>query len=519
MGVESPEPARELSVSAAHVESNLAEISHDVWEHLLIEIPQVRGEAAVERILLASVKENVATLLHIFENDIPLENLEGLAAANEHARRLAQRDIPVSALIRAYRLGHWRFLQWCLDELSLRGADDVVSAATNRRMLKVSFGYIDRITEHVTDVYYRERERWLMGRTAMRAARVRDILAGKEVDLDATEAALGYRLRRHHLGLVAWMPTPTPGGAGAGLTRLDRLTHEMAEELGCPTGPLFVPRDEGLAWAWLPFGCHSEPSWDRLSGLVESGEPSVQVCAGSVQRGIGGFRSTNREALRAQELATAASPGRRLTAYAQVAPIALMCDNLPDLRTWVGRVLGPLAVDDEQCALLRETLRDFLATGCNYTATASNETLHKNTVHYRIRKAEEIMGALDPSRTYRPCDRPARRQVPRRLGHAAARRRNGGTTARWKSSASPLRASGSRTLASSTAHPGRPPRSAGPAPLHTGTWCASAAPHRAGVPAPGPHGTAAESRRWLCRREAALAHLWGSVADLGVVAV
>ncbi|MET7855335.1 helix-turn-helix domain-containing protein, partial [Streptomyces avermitilis] len=31
-------------------------------------------------------------------------------------------------------------------------------------------------------------------------------------------------------------------------------------------------------------------------------------------------------------------------------------------------------------------------TGCSYTATASAQILHKNTVQYRIRKAEEIMG-------------------------------------------------------------------------------------------------------------------------------
>ncbi|MFK0284117.1 PucR family transcriptional regulator [Streptomyces sp. NPDC090499] len=366
------------------------EISHDVWEHLLIEVPQVRGDDNVERILLASVKENVATLLHIFENDISLENLEGLSAADEYARRLAQRDISVNALIRAYRIGHWRFLQWCLDELARRGADDVVSAAANRHMLKVSFGYIDSITEHVIEVHRRERERWLLSRHAVRAARVRAVLAEEEVDLDAADTALGYRLRQHHLGLVAWLPELTDGGAG--LVRLDRLTHRIAKELGCPASPLFIPRDEALAWAWLPFGAHGEASWERLSGAVESGEPAAQVCAGSVQSGVEGFRGTNREALRAQELATAASPGRRFTAYAQVAPVALMCRNLPDLRTWVGRVLGPLAVDDDQCAQLRQTLHDFLATGGNYTATASNEILHKNTVHYRIRKAERIMG-------------------------------------------------------------------------------------------------------------------------------
>jgi DNA-binding PucR family transcriptional regulator len=281
-------------------------------------------------------------------------------------------------------------LQWCLDELARRDADDVVSAAVNRRMLKVSFGYIDSVTEHLIDVYRLERDRWLLGQVAMRAARVWDILAEKEVDLDSAEAALGYRLRQNHLGLVVWLPALTRGGAG--LDRLDRLTHEIARELDCPARPLFIPRDETVAWAWLPFGSRSEVSWERLSSVAENGDPSVQVCAGSVQRGIEGFRSTNREALRAQELAKAASPGHRLTAYPQVAPVALMCKNLPDLRAWVRNVLGPLAVDDEQCARLRETLHDFLATGGSYTATASHQILHKNTVHYRIHKAEEIMG-------------------------------------------------------------------------------------------------------------------------------
>ncbi|MEU6774720.1 helix-turn-helix domain-containing protein [Streptomyces sp. NPDC046759] len=390
MGVERLEPARELSVSAANVESHITEVSRDVWEELLAEIPKISDDNLLEGILRASVDENVATLLHIFEEDIPLENLEVPTAAHEHARRLAQRDIPVTALIRAYRIGHWRFLQWCLDELARRGADGVVSAAVNRRMLNVSFGYIDSITEQVIDVYRLERDRWLLGQVAMRAARVRDILAEQEVDLDSAEAALGYRLRQNHLGLAVWLPALTRGGAG--LDRLDRLTNVIAKELDCPGRPLFIPRDETLAWAWLPLGSRSEVSWERLSSVVKDGEPSVRVCTGSVKRGIEGFRSTNREALRAQELATAASPGHRLTAYPQVAPVALMCKNLPDLCAWVGNVLGPLAVDDEQCARLRETLHDFLGTGGSYTATASHQTLHKNTVHYRIHKAEEIMG-------------------------------------------------------------------------------------------------------------------------------
>jgi hypothetical protein len=122
--------------------------------------------------------------------------------------------MPISALIRAYRIGHWRFLQWCLEELTRQGVDDDLSAATTRHMLKVSFGYIDRVTDHLIEVHQLERDRWLLSQTAARAARVQDILAEKEVDLDWAEPALGYRLRQHHLGLVAWLPEPTHDGVG-----------------------------------------------------------------------------------------------------------------------------------------------------------------------------------------------------------------------------------------------------------------------------------------------------------------
>ncbi len=41
---------------------------------------------------------------------------------------------------------------------------------------------------------------------------------------------------------------------------------------------------------------------------------------------------------------------------------------------------------------LRRTARVFLSTSGSFTATAEQLMLHKNTVHHRIRKAEEIVG-------------------------------------------------------------------------------------------------------------------------------
>ena len=61
--------------------------------------------------------------------------------------------------------------------------------------------------------------------------------------------------------------------------------------------------------------------------------------------------------------------------------------------------LADLADDDEHHARLRDTLRAFLASGGSYKATAEQSMLHKNTVQYRIRKAEESLGRpLDQNR-------------------------------------------------------------------------------------------------------------------------
>ncbi|MFJ8503614.1 PucR family transcriptional regulator [Streptomyces avermitilis] len=390
MAAEHPEAAKQLSVVAENVGAHLPELSRDTEEYVLAEIPELRGDATLIKIMRATITEHSAALLHVFENGIPLERIEGPAAALEYARRLAQRDIPLSTLIRAHRFGHWRFLQWCLDELNRQDAGEALSTATTRRMLQVAFGYNDRVTEHVIVVYQQERDHWLLSQTAARAARVRDILTEKNVDLNWAEPALGYRLRQNHLGLVVW--SPKLKSEGAGLALLDRITNEIARNLGCPARPLFVPRDAALSWAWLPLGSHSDVSSEQLSDVVERSGPSMHVCVGSVGYGIEGFRSTHRQAVRTQELAAAADPAPQFTDFSTVAPIALMATNIDDMRAWVWGILGPLAVDDENSARLRETAQIFLDTGCSYTATASAQILHKNTVQYRIRKAEEIMG-------------------------------------------------------------------------------------------------------------------------------
>ncbi|WP_329045909.1 helix-turn-helix domain-containing protein [Amycolatopsis sp. NBC_01488] len=295
--------------------------------------------------------------------------------------------MPIVALIRSYRMGHGRFLAQCVQELTGRYQDTELVNAIMARVIEVSFRYIDRVSEHVIAVYQQERDRWLLSWTTVRSARVRAVLRDEPVDVGATEAALGYHLRQHHLGVVAWVAGRRDPGEG--LARLDRLTGAAAGLLGCPARPLFVPQDETLAWIWLPLGARVSP--EMPAEAFDDGDTRVAV--GEPAHGLPGFRGTLRQALRTRDVALAADPGTRVTTFADVGSLALMCADLTATREWVRDTLGDLAVDDEPQARLRETLWIFLSTGASYTATAERMILHKNSVQYRVRKAEEALPA------------------------------------------------------------------------------------------------------------------------------
>jgi DNA-binding PucR family transcriptional regulator len=107
----------------------------------------------------------------------------------------------------------------------------------------------------------------------------------------------------------------------------------------------------------------------------------------------GGHRITHQQAIAAQAVALAAgSPAPRAVTFSQVAPVAMMLTAKELLRPWVLSTLAGLANDDEHHARLRETLLAFLQSGGSYKTTAQQLTLHKNTIQYRVRKAEESLG-------------------------------------------------------------------------------------------------------------------------------
>jgi hypothetical protein len=379
-----------LASIARAVKLRRVDVSAGLQERLIEAVPEFRGEALVVDLLLSAVESNVTTLLHVLEHGIEPESVDPPAAAHEYARTLAQRGVSVHAVVRGYRVGHGGFLDTCLDEVARQVGDPALLSAVTQRLLDVSFRYIDGVSEHVITAYQQERERWLLLRSAARAGRVRQLLGDERADVSIAEAAVGYRLRRSHLGLIGWVPEATADGAG--LERLEGITQAIARRLGCSARPLFVPYDQSVAWSWLPLPGLDEIPWEAVRNVIGSEDATARVAAGDPAEGMEGFRQTHQQALRARDVADLAVPGARVTVFADVGPVALLLADFAAARGWVWQVLGALAADDDPDATLRETLRVFLSTGGSYTATARLLTLHRNTVQYRVRKAREALG-------------------------------------------------------------------------------------------------------------------------------
>ncbi len=389
MEIDGPAVAGLVADVAAAVARRSAVVSADVYEVILREIPELGEDKPVLALLASSVDSNVGTCLQIMQHRIDLAAVQAPAAAVEYARRLAQRGAPLTALLRAYRVGHACFSDRLLTELARQAGDAGMISAATLGMSKIVAGYIDQTSEEMVAAYTQERENWLRNRSAARTARIRDLLSGERIDVAAAEVTLGYRLRQYHVGVVCW--AGDAADAGAGITRIEHAISQVAGKAACSGEPVFVPWDESSAWAWLPLGMRD--IFDAATASTAGLDSDIRFAFGDAARGTAGFRLTHRQAVAAQAVALAAGPPpARVVAFREVAPVAMMLGSPELLRDWVLATLAGLADDDEHHARLRETLLVFLQTGGSYKTTAERLILHKNTVQYRIHKAEESLG-------------------------------------------------------------------------------------------------------------------------------
>ncbi|KXP06547.1 PucR family transcriptional regulator [Tsukamurella pseudospumae] len=363
---------------------------------MLADIPELRGDVELERALAASVAGNVETVLHGMVFGVDPGTIEAPLAALAYPRLLAQRGLPVTALVRAYRLGQASMVQQM--HAAVRATDLPLEQmlAAHEWITDWSFSYSDTVIETVIAAYQRERDRWMQGRSSARVARVRELLAGDDApDVDAASTAVGYPLRRHHLAVIAWFPDDAPGAVDGGdhVDRMESFVRALAAAVGVAEAPLFITADHRTAWGWLPLAA-AEPGLARAHAFLTTppdgarpgaGDHAPRVAVGTVRTGVDGFRRSHREAEAVRRTVGegsavfAGDPGVMVAALVGADPLAA--------QAWARDVLGDLAADTESDARLRATLAVYLRHGGGFKAAAEELNMHANSVKYRVQRA------------------------------------------------------------------------------------------------------------------------------------
>jgi hypothetical protein len=359
------------------------ELALGMAEHLYAAIPELAEtqDDELRAELLASTECNVDQVMRLLGHDASIDDVvvphEALAYVRGHVRR----GIPLAALLRSYRLGHaWLWERWS-QALQERVEDSGELGAGQDHSSAFMFAYVDRVSDVLVEEFGSERERMLRSTTQLRAETVRAILGGEPVDEEAASRRLGYDLRRHHIALRV-------ASASSAVRGLERAVEEAAAALG-PSEPLVVPSGAARFDAWC--GSFEAPATDAL----ERYEPpsGVLVAFGTPGTGIEGFRSSHAEALQAARIGSLAR-GRQpaVTSYERVELVSLLAGDLARARAFVAGQLGPLASTAESAERLRATVLAFLSSGGSATRVAKELYVHHNTVGYRVKRAEELLG-------------------------------------------------------------------------------------------------------------------------------
>ncbi|HUS22753.1 MAG TPA: helix-turn-helix domain-containing protein [Aeromicrobium sp.] len=360
----------------------------ELFANISKEIGELADDPRLAGLLEASVSENIVSAINFLEGGTSVDDLDATSAALAHARMLAQRDIPLSSLFRAYHLGHAMFVRLGIEVIA--ELDPAHHLPLTQRLLGRSVVFIDKVCEQVGRAYEAERDQWVGDRGGIRQHWVAEVLSGRTVDLSEAEAALGYRFAGTHVGVQMWLPARLDGVDARGA--FEETRRQLAKVLSPIAPPLMLPRDEREMHAWFPIRTDSMPVGDELSSTLEKTPGlKVQLAIGRPEPGIEGFRRTSDQAKRVKDiLLVSAKKLPMAVTYEQLGPVALMTADVDALRRFVRRVLGSLAKNGEREETLRDTLLTFLAHNRSYAATAQAMVLHRNSVQYRVQRALEL---------------------------------------------------------------------------------------------------------------------------------
>ncbi|MFD9207409.1 PucR family transcriptional regulator [Streptomyces sioyaensis] len=352
---------------------------------ILEQVPEHGGGPAPVATLRRSTESTVLAALRLLLIETTGEGATPPDEALEGCRECARRGIALDRVLRGVRLGHARLTQ----ELT-SAVEQYVPTGERlgelRRVTEELFAHADTHASLLAECYIAERDRWRGSDEAARRTTIDDLLAARPVDPEAATRRLRYDVTRTHLAAVLWCDA-----AEDPLPAAERLQHTAAA-LACTAGAghtLMIPVGADTAWLWL----YAPDDLVGLPDRVRAGTdraPGVRLALGPPAHGTAGMRRSHYGAREAERVARLA-PGNWLTDYHEVRLFALATADPEHARWFVHELLGPLASDGARVQELRETLRVYLAEERSLRAAAGTLHVARNTVTYRVKRAEELL--------------------------------------------------------------------------------------------------------------------------------
>jgi DNA-binding PucR family transcriptional regulator len=300
-------------------------------------------------------------------------------------------------VLRVYHLGHGFVYRAWLRALRIGEHPPEMIDRMIGRSLELSFAYVDAMSTHIADAYAAEKARLARRVDAARAETARALLAGTAIDVDAASRALGYELRLWHVAAVLW--SEPADDADEPLARLEAAAGELAARSGA-SRPLLVPAGRSVLWSW--YAAPKAPPEDTLRDVARPRRDGVSIAFGEPGEGARGFVDSHGQAVEARRVALVAqrAPGVG-TRYVDVELVSLLAADVERARRFMARELGALAASDDATVRLRATLKVYLEEGRSLVAVARRLGIHENTVKYRVRRCEELLGRPSADRSLR----------------------------------------------------------------------------------------------------------------------
>ncbi|KUI02628.1 helix-turn-helix domain-containing protein [Mycobacterium sp. IS-3022] len=387
-----------LRPAAAELAERAGEISQSVNDYTSERLPDLLASAEALEVNRASTEASIRDFAEVLQAGADPAEVARLSSPTlAYAQDGAQHGIPLTTLMRSYRLAHAATSRHFNAILQAHARDGEEHKLASELGSDWMFAYVDAALCLVEEVYTTERDRWLRSAAASQAETISTILAGQPIDADVATRRLHHDVRRVHVAAIAWLESHEEGRNTQAL--LETAIRDIASAIGNQK-PLVHSLGILSAAAWI--SSHSAAPSKVLNELRfrTANAPGVHIAIGEPARGIAGFRSSYLEALEAQRIARMIGrPAGSVTRYDNISLRAIATVDVGQARMFVRRELGRLGSTDETTRRLAATLRAYLDENCSRGRTAKRLHVHDNTVAYRIRQAEELLGRSLDKRT------------------------------------------------------------------------------------------------------------------------